>query len=286
MVRFLVFTDLHTDAYADAKERLEQIIQSAKKHEVDFIVSIGDLCYPTNENRYFAERLSSIGIPVFHTIGNHDTQSWPIEEILSYWNKEKSYDSFKAGEYKFIFLDANYYRANGVEVHYPMPKKKGIEYPVLPKEQMEWLDKELSDGMKYVIFSHQSLVNDFAKRGISNRDEVKKLFKGREVLLCMNGHDHGDDVKVVDDTIFYTVNASSGYCWFHELPQGFEIEEMPYLDALHVIVELQDSTVNICGMESRYKDRKPEDVGVDDYRWNGVSILPRTGSYSNRRENV
>ena len=48
MVRFLVFTDLHADAYADAKERLEQIIQSAKKHEVDFIVSIGDLCYPTN----------------------------------------------------------------------------------------------------------------------------------------------------------------------------------------------------------------------------------------------
>ena len=56
MVRFLVFTDLHADAYEDAKERLEQIIQSAKKHEVDFIVSIGDLCYPTNENRYFAER--------------------------------------------------------------------------------------------------------------------------------------------------------------------------------------------------------------------------------------
>ena len=38
------------------------------------------------------------------------------------------------------------------------------------------------------------------------------LFRDKNVLLCMNGHDHGDDIKFVDDIPYYTVN-SAAYVW-------------------------------------------------------------------------
>lgn len=282
MVRFLVFGDLHADVYGDAAERLDGIVRSAVEKEVDFIVSLGDLCFPTKENAYILEKLSSAGIPVHHTMGNHDTECCTMEDMLRFLGEDRSYDSFAVGEHKFIVLDSCYFQTSGGEEHFPNTEKKPCNYPVVPKAQVEWLREELADGKKYVLFSHHSLVNDFARRGIHNRLEVRKLFEGRDVLLCMNGHDHGDDLKVMDGIPYYTVNASSGYCWWGETANGFEVKEMPYKDPLHVIVELQGTEVKIRGMESRYLENKPEDVGVGNYVWNGVSILPRTSSYTGK----
>lgn len=279
MVRFLVFGDLHADAYGDAAERLDGIVRSAVEKKVDFILSLGDLCFPTKENAYVLEKLSSAGIPVHHTVGNHDTERCAIGEVLRFLGKDRAYDSFVVGEYKFIVLDACYFQTERGAEHFPNREKKPCDYPVVPGAQVEWLREELADGKKYVVFSHQSLANDFARRGIHNRLEVRKLFEGKDVLLCMNGHDHGDDLKVIDGIPYYTVNASSGYCWWGETGNGFEVKEMPYRDPLHVIVELQGREVRIRGMESRYLDGKPEDVGVGSYVWNGVSILPRTSSW-------
>lgn len=279
MVRFLVFSDLHADAYADAKDRLDGIIHSAKANQVDFIISLGDICQPIEKNKYIMTKLNSTNIPVHHTIGNHDTDRFSVQDMILFLGEKHSYYSFILEEYKFIVLDSCFFKTEEGYDHFPRPKTKSCIYPVIPDEQMKWLQEELSDGKKYILFSHQSLVNDFANRGIANRFEVRKLFEGHDVLLCMNGHDHGDGLKVLDHTLYYTVNASSGYCWYNETETGYETEKMPYKDPLHVIVELDDSKVTINGMESQYVNRKPDDVGVDNYMWNGVSILPRTSSY-------
>lgn len=50
-----------------------------------------------------------------------------------------------------------------------------------------------ADSKYFVIFSHQSFENEFAQRGVYNRNEVTKLINktnatGKKVLLCMNGH--------------------------------------------------------------------------------------------------
>lgn len=278
MIRFLVFGDLHYDDVSDGGRRIEELVRKAREEKVDFIVSLGDLCYPTEENRHIIEKLHSIEIPVYHTIGNHDTEVCDIDETLKFLSYEKSYYTFECGEYKCIVLDCCYWGSEAGEFHFPNKNKVLASYPIIPKTEMEWLKEQISDNKMYIIFSHQSLINEFGNRGIRNRKEILDLFADKDVILCMNGHDHGSDLKVINDTIFYTVNSSSHYCWWGGNPP--EVKILPYKDALHAIVELEGEHVRIKGIESEYQDEMPNDVGVNDYRWNGVSILPRTESYN------
>lgn len=279
MIRFLVFGDLHYDDLPDSEKRLEALIKKAKEENVDFIVSLGDLCFPIEENRHVLEKLHSVGVSVHYVNGNHDTQVCPIEETLAFLGKEKAYGSFELGEYKFIILDSCYWRSEVGDYHFPNSKRVKSIYPVVPVEQVEWLKHELADNKKYIIFSHMSLVNEFANRGIRNRQEMLDLFAGKQVLLCMNGHDHGDDLKMINGIPFVTVNAASHYCWWGGDPPGSDVRMMPYKDALHVVVELDETEIRIQGIESEYQAETPESVGLYDYRWNGVSVLPKTGSY-------
>lgn len=279
MLKFLVFGDLHYDDLNDSDNRIAELVEKAKVEQVDFIVSLGDLCFAIEENRHVPEKLQSAGIPIYHTIGNHDTQVTPIETTLQFLGKEKSYGSFEYGEYKFIILDTCYWRSETGDYHFPNAKMVPSVYPVVPAEQVEWLKQELSDNKKYVIFSHMSLVNEFAKRGIRNRQEILDLFEGKEVLLCMNGHDHGVDLKTVNGIPFYTVNSAAHYCWWGGNPPGSDVRELPYKNALHAVVELDEKEIRIKGISSDWLGETPDDVGVYDHRWNGVSVEPGTSSH-------
>ena len=53
MIKFLVFSDLHYDEVADGDKRIEDILTSARKRELDFIVSLGDLCNTINGNEAY-----------------------------------------------------------------------------------------------------------------------------------------------------------------------------------------------------------------------------------------
>ncbi|SCG82438.1 hypothetical protein DW1_0830 [Proteiniborus sp. DW1] len=119
------------------------------------------------------------------------------------------------------------------------------------------LKNELADeDLYYVLFSHQSLSNDFMKRGISNREEIREILERRNedvkrVLLCMNGHDHRDGVKVINGIHYYTLNSMS--CFWHGIKETFNYskeihDRYPYLkdmilyeEALHAIVTIDEN---------------------------------------------
>lgn len=50
-MRFLVFTDLHYDAVPDGDRRLMELMKAAKEKEADFIINLGDTCYPKVDNQ-------------------------------------------------------------------------------------------------------------------------------------------------------------------------------------------------------------------------------------------
>lgn len=279
MIRFLVFGDLHYDDTDDGDERINELIDKAKLERVDFIVSLGDLCLPLEKNKHILDKLKSAKVPVYHTIGNHDTQISDIVDTLDFLSLDQSFYSFECNDYKGIILDTCFWRNQNGDHHFPNKNKEPGIYPIVPFEEIEWLKRELEDNKKYIIFSHQSLINEFANRGIRNRQEVHDLLAGKNVVLCMNGHDHGTDLKIVNNIPFYTVNASSSYCWWGGNPPGSDIRNLPYRDALHVVVEIDENELRIKGIESEYLRDTPDDVGVHDYQWNGVSIRPRTSSH-------
>lgn len=164
--------------------------------------------------------------------------------------KDKFLDSAKEKKAEFIVLNANYMKCGDQVASYDSKVfRKGKDvYPLVPSQEKEWLRRELEDpDQEYIIFSHHSLANDFGNRGVVNRREIQSLLPKRKVLLCMNGHDHGDDCRIPQGIPYYTLNSMS-YAWL--------------------------------GMNGHYQTVMPEDVGMER-RWNDVSIEPQVSGFQN-----
>ncbi len=296
-VKFAVFTDLHYDHVPDGYRRLQEFINKVKKTDIDFIIGLGDICYPIEENRVIMEELKKTGVPCYHTIGNHDTDMFSREQVMSFLCIKNNYYSFIKDNIKFIVLDACYIKnADGHAPYYKRNYKKTSDsYPYIPPEELSWLANELNDNCEYyILFSHHSLANEYAQRGVSNREEVRTILEkangtGKRVLMCMNGHDHGDAAVEINGICYYTLNAMS-YIW-HGLKETYnyskEVHErypglkdmILYQDGLHAIVTITgDGQLKIEGMKGNYQNITPTDVGIWNNRWNGVSVEPIVSS--------
>ena len=49
-VKFGVMADLHVDIMPECEERLAAFLDACRKEDVDFIVQLGDFCYPDAKN--------------------------------------------------------------------------------------------------------------------------------------------------------------------------------------------------------------------------------------------
>lgn len=296
MIRFAVFTDLHYDHIFDGERRLDEFLDAIKEEPLDFILSLGDLCYPIEKNRKLIEKLNRRKLPVYYVIGNHDSDHFTQNQVKEFLKLDDLYYCFTIENTKFIVLNSCYVNCNGVDAPYYKKnyEKESSTYPVIPEFELNWLERELENKeLSYVIFSHHSLANDFMNRGIANRMEVQRILSSRRTLLCMNGHDHGDDCKMINAIPYYTLNACS-YIWHGQKAMvAYDREvhkQYPYLkdmilykEALHCVVELCKDKVKIKGMEGEYLSTTPEQVGICNRRWNGVSIEPRVSRYESKK---
>lgn len=278
-MHFLVFTDLHYDTVPDGDRRLKELMKAAKEKEADFILNLGDTCHPKVENQKIVGVIQSCGIPCYTIPGNHDTGIWSESEVLSFWGIQKAYYSMIYGNVKFVFL-------NTVELQ---------EGAVIPDEQIAWLQEELKSNHDFVILTHQSLSNDYVTpngkpRGIRNRKEIRSILErihgNKRVLLCINGHDHGCDVKQINGIYYYTLNSAS-YIWQNvkeTFPYGEDIHAryphlknmILYKQALHCMVAIDDiGNVVVEGIEGNYLTVSPESIGMHSM-WNGVHVMPNT----------
>ena len=162
-MRFLAAGDLHYDDIPDGERRLELLTEEIGRQKPDFVVFLGDLCSPKEENRHLTDRLRGTGIPIHFVLGNHDLREGR-EQALRFFGKEKGYEAFLCGSIRCILLDTN-----------RSPEENG--------EQMEWLRSVLQEGEEPVcVFSHHSLVNEFARRGAADRVRIRSLLQARSTL--------------------------------------------------------------------------------------------------------
>jgi len=289
MLRFLVFSDLHYDEVEDGDARIETILANAHRRKLDFIVSLGDLCKPIAKNCKVLEKFRSLGVPFYPVIGNHETDEFDLSAITTFYSMKAPYYAVLHGDFKLIFMNTCYLSENGIEKPYLKRnfKNSAAVYPIVPKDEIRWLQEELNDGKRCIIFSHHSFANDFAKRGVSNKSDLQQLFRERSVLLCMNGHDHGDSFHSLDGVSYMTVN-SANYAWLGtQIASSKSLMEkyaylqgmLQYAQAMSAYVEIDDREIRIFGEEGSYLSVTPEDVELRDYQWNGVSIKPRISSH-------
>lgn len=296
-VKFAIFTDLHFEHIPDGHKRIENFITNIRDVDVDFVIQLGDFCRPKEENQILLDMLDSLGKPHYHLIGNHDSDLFPKEKVMDFLHMDTSYYSFKYGKVKFIVLDTCFIKKeNGYEPYCKKNYNKTNDiYPILPDYELKWLESQLTDDSKYfVIFSHHSFENEFAKRGVYNRETVRNLINGvnhtgNRVLLCINGHDHGDSIEKIGQTYYFGLNSMS-YIWF-----GPQYEHFCYSDEIHkqypflkdmvlyekglysIITITESGGIDIQGMNGHYQNISPKELGLEGV-WNGRSILPIVSS--------
>ena len=188
-----------------------------------------------------------------------------------------------------IFLNTCYLRSAGKEESFYKKnfKTEQVTYPLVPTEEIRWLQEELEYDKKCIIFSHHGFINDFPKRGVHNREEIRKLFADNQVTLCLNGHDHGDSLSFADGIPYMTVN-SANYAWLgSQIASSKELMDKysylhgmaQYKQAMSAYVEIDAGEIRITGMDTEYLSVTPDDIGLHDYMWNGVSIRPQISSH-------
>ena len=104
-IRFLVFSDMHYDTVEDGDERISKIIRKVKENQLDFCISLGDFCEPVLENKRLVNAFLQTRVPMYYTIGNHETDRHQLDEILVFYDMKSPFYSFELENYKFIVLN-------------------------------------------------------------------------------------------------------------------------------------------------------------------------------------
>ena len=192
--------------YRQSIDKMKEAIDTFNKSDLDFIIELGDLkdMGPDKdpvEALGFLDEIEgvfqSFDGPAYHVLGNHDEDCISKAEFLAHTTNPgdcngKTQYSFKAKGVRCIVLDANF---NADMSDYD---RGNFDWTSawLPKEQLEWLDKELASHPKTptLIFVHQMLdrFSDISKSlCVGNGDEaVAILEKHPQVLAVFQGHHH------------------------------------------------------------------------------------------------
>ena len=75
-MKFLMFSDLHYVPdlfYGSDLETFRMFLRRAQEESCDFILHAGDLCHGPSTVPELMEVLDQSSVPVYHCLGNHDT---------------------------------------------------------------------------------------------------------------------------------------------------------------------------------------------------------------------
>lgn len=281
-VTFAVVSDLHQDIAHDAEERLSTFLRAANDNQVDFIIQLGDFCFPKEENKPFLKLWQDYAGEKYMVLGNHDMDICSKEAVMQFISMNNRYYSFDKGDFHFIVLDPNNIYDGEKYIPYENGNYFGYGEKVsyVDPEQVEWLKKDLqSTDKRCIIFSHQSF-----ECSSQNREEIRKIFEDEnrrvgytKIPVAFSGHDHTNYMKEINGIAYIQINSASNQ-WVGEkyaCPERFSDEinqkraalkyTVPYKDALYGIVTLTGDGMTLKGVKSEFIVPGPEELGITDY---------------------
>ena len=284
-IKFGICTDVHVDIIYNPEDRMRIFVDDMKEKKSDFIIQLGDFCYPENKNKNFISIFEEFGENAYGVIGNHDQDNGASkEEVIAFYKMPAAYYSFDKKGFHFIVMDGN-------------EGKNGDNPATISDAQKEWLINDLNNThVKTIVFIHESLAYD---EDISNREEIRNILSSqmlnngnKKVVVCFNGHKHTDEAVRIDDIWYVTINSMSDI-WVGE-EYGHIIEGIPasvyedkpdlkyvcpYTDPLYAFVTIfEDGTISIKGITSTWVDPSPMELG-----YNGGNLPPeKTPKISDR----
>ena len=177
-MKFSAFSDFHHHPGVFLNGTLEDwrvIRRRAEESGAEFIIHAGDLCHGPSLVPDFIAEVNASPIPVYHCLGNHDSDRTSYAETLKAYNMPDGHYFFECGGYRFVICDPNYGYVDGEYLHYDLGNY--YKWPecrdYMPPEQLDWL-RETIAGAPHpcILISHESFERP---DGVKNAAEVRRI---------------------------------------------------------------------------------------------------------------
>ncbi len=293
-IKFGISTDIHQDIIHDAPKRLSLFLRAAEKRKVDFVIDLGDFCFPIPENRDFLNVWKGSPLKKYNVLGNHDMDTATKQEFMDFVGMRERYYSFDKGDFHFVVVDPNNIYADGEFKPYEHANfyRPSHERGYVDPQQLEWLKSDLAQTNKHcIIFSHQSFEN--SDGGCQNGPEVRAVLEKanrearfQKVVAAFSGHHHTDYAEEINQITYIQINSMS-YQWVgnkYSAPERFspEINEkrpslkytIPYEEPLFAMVTIHNGKVVVEGTQTTYIKPGPEELNIDPRLSSNAPIVP------------
>lgn len=264
--RFAVISDLHHGLAPDALDRFQAFLAAARGRRFDVMLQMGDFCYSDAGAAECLALWRRVNAPRWNILGNHDMDKCDKATAMRASGMRARYYARNVGGYRFIVLDLNNFRKDGVLVPYANGNyfTDNATFNCADPEQLAWLSHELRRATRpVVVLSHQPL--GFAEPGQPLPPEQAEVFavitEAAEanpegaVVACLSGHLHVDRLEYVGRIPCLLINSAS-YFWSTGM--------YPYTNPLYAFVEFgADGTLLVEGRAGEFvKPPPPASAGV------------------------
>ena len=217
--------------------------QVQAKSDPLFMLTIGDYtrnCLPWEYQAYF-KTMEEVPFPVYYVKGNHETHCQGDIHYRRLFAPGRF--TFQVADLLFVVLDSNRQTNSGYR---------------LGKEQLDWLDRILSDHAKLpwkllALHTPPHPLHTSPKDApfLYNLDQqdgqrLKNLAKKHHVSYVLSGHAHLFARKVEDSVVYLTSGgAGAGLYSYNSLP-GFSISLENHLMVMHVMEDsIEEERINL-----------------------------------------
>ena len=230
---FAFFTDIHLNkGDNNCFQGIEKAIESANKHNIDFILTGGDNVdidvlgknAETAHELYkrYANVIANSDIDYYSTIGNHDR----------FFGCEKNNPLYNEGMFE-SYINESYYSFDNKGWHFIVLNTSNS---VVNEKQKLWLKEDLEkvDAETPIIISVHvpflSVYYPVLEGKYTNTDtfknfkEIWDMFEGKNLKLVLQGHMHLYEEIKVKDVQFITAGAVSASWWggtYHGTEEGY-----------------------------------------------------------------
>jgi len=183
---------------------------------VSFVMFGGDLVDRAKESELlgFLEHAKNIRAPWYYTFGNHDSMlggHLTPERYIA--NVKKANPNFKSDKTYYSFSPKNGYK---VIVLDSIIRDRLTSNGEIPKEELEWLDKELNAAKKQVvlIFLHVPIQEPIAAehhKMLNSQEVMNVIGKYKNPIAVFQGHYHVSKIKQMNNILFVSTPALVSY---------------------------------------------------------------------------
>ncbi len=210
-LNFIAFSDTHLGD-PEAEEHFARILKHTNLSHPIFAVNAGDNVDVDEPAQWkiFAERTAALKVPLFSTIGNHDSY---ISTKLYRKSLGDLFYSFNVFDTQFLLLDNSQLHNNATLL---MDGKDAAA-------QWAWLEKKLSEPAKhrfsffhFPMFGNRSMMDPMYMIGTpfeKRKEEVDRmmaLFRKTGVEYICFGHLHSPERTVKDGMVFLRLGGGGG----------------------------------------------------------------------------